>query len=268
MWGVDYEEFQLYFRTGVTSDEQTGRNWCLIDLPYADQYGAPGPRSRHNSGRSDTSDATSCSDVSFTTMRSDLSSLDLADSGTLKASKRDLRKSASPPKQPSISDTVNTNSFHSNGNTSESRTSTLKSSSKSNKQLPNSEVSVNVLSTSMSSSSLNDVADIEDNEYQVSLKMTSQTVSLGRGPPVSDTDSLSPPVDGSQWSLEDNSLSREEDLFYPELSEDGQLNWVWVSPGCSVAGESDIKAWLVPAGCKWKRHTVKSLIQDAPNLKT
>ena len=34
MWGIDHEEFELYFRTGIKEEEQTGREWCQIDLPY------------------------------------------------------------------------------------------------------------------------------------------------------------------------------------------------------------------------------------------
>ncbi len=34
LFGVDNEERQIYFRTGITNDEQTGKNWAHIDLPH------------------------------------------------------------------------------------------------------------------------------------------------------------------------------------------------------------------------------------------
>ena len=58
MWGIDYDDRQIFFRTGVTSDEQTGRSWVHIDLPYTGFNGV-GRRSRHNSERSDVSGTSS-----------------------------------------------------------------------------------------------------------------------------------------------------------------------------------------------------------------
>ena len=34
MFGIDSDERQIYFRSGITSDEQTGKVWCPLDLPH------------------------------------------------------------------------------------------------------------------------------------------------------------------------------------------------------------------------------------------
>ncbi len=34
LFGIDNDERQIYFRSGITDDEQTGKTWSLIDLPH------------------------------------------------------------------------------------------------------------------------------------------------------------------------------------------------------------------------------------------
>ncbi len=83
VWGIDYDDRQIFFRTGVTSDEQTGRSWVHIDLPFTSFGGGVGGRSRHNSARSDVSgtssnitlsSAPSCKSIASVGAKSDSSS--------------------------------------------------------------------------------------------------------------------------------------------------------------------------------------------------
>lgn len=60
MWGIGFEDKQIFFRTGVTPEEQTGRNWIHIDLPYSTLANG---RSRHDSEVSETSAKSTATDT-------------------------------------------------------------------------------------------------------------------------------------------------------------------------------------------------------------